>query len=102
MSSEFVKRFTDTPEDMVCLGYVSGFFGVNGEVRVFLYNPESSFLYKNRKVLLRYKNGELREDAIRVRSGAGKKIIGRIASCHSREQAESIKDAQIYFPKAHL
>ena len=102
MSSEFVKRFPDTPEHMVCLGYVSGYFGVKGEIRVFLHNPESSFLFKKRRVHLRSPEGPIREDFLRVRTGAGKKIIGRLDSCRSREEAEQLKGTQIFFPKAHL
>ncbi|MEC7984272.1 MAG: ribosome maturation factor RimM [Myxococcota bacterium] len=102
MPSEFLKRFSDTPKEMVCLGYISGVFGVKGEVRVFLHNPESSFLFKKRKVFLRANAESLYEDQIRVRSGAGKKIIGQLDSCRSREHAERLKGTKIFFPKAHL
>ncbi|MEN0068503.1 MAG: hypothetical protein AAGA48_40660, partial [Myxococcota bacterium] len=39
------------PDDLE-LGYISGIFGIKGEVKLFLFNPESAILQEPRTVKL--------------------------------------------------
>ena len=82
------KKFDETPPNYVCLGYISGIFGTRGEVRVFLYNPQSETLKNKKKVLLIDEIGKRQERFLRVRSGAGKKIIGTLQGLADREGFE--------------
>jgi ribosomal 30S subunit maturation factor RimM len=50
------KDMGGIPEDQVCFGYVSGVFGIRGELRIFLHNPESRFfLYAQDVFFIHYK-----------------------------------------------
>ena len=81
------KRFTDVPDDHVCFGYVSGIFGVKGEVRIFLYNSDSRFLFSPRNVFLIDDKGVQTRFRMKARTGAGKKVIARIDGLDNREAA---------------
>lgn len=77
------------------LGYVSGVFGVRGEVRLFLHNRESDLLSRPRMVTLVSPKGELRSVELRARPGAGKRIIGRITGLSERSAVEPLVDWRI-------
>jgi len=96
------RNFSDIPKDQICFGYISGIFGVRGEVRLFLYNPDSRFLFTERAISLLDSNGELHKHRLRARAGAGKKIIATITGISSREQAREALGYKIIFPKKHL
>ena len=96
------KKFTDVPEDHVCFGYVSGIFGVRGEVRIFLYNSESRFLYSTRTVFLIDEKGVSHPFRLKARTGAGKKVIARIDGIQDREEARAKIGYKISIPKSHL
>jgi ribosomal 30S subunit maturation factor RimM len=83
------KKFEDIPDDQICFGYVSGIFGVRGEARVFLYNPESKFLFSSRTVFLVDEKGKATSCRLKARTGAGKKVIARIEGIESREEARA-------------
>jgi ribosomal 30S subunit maturation factor RimM len=63
------------PEE-VELGYVSGVFGVRGELRVFLHHPDSDTLATERRVIFTAPDGRRFTAFLRARSGAGKRILG--------------------------
>ena len=85
------------------LGYISGVFGVRGEVRVFLFHQESDLLREERRVVLLSPDGSQRRAArLQIRPGAGKRILGRIAGLTDRDEAAALKDWQIWFPVADL
>lgn len=84
------------------LGYVSGVFGVRGELRLFLHNRESDFLDRVRAVTLVSKDGSRREVRLGARSGAGRKVIGRIEGLDDREQAEALVGCRIVTPTEAL
>ena len=84
------------------LGYISGIFGVRGEVRVFLHNQGSDLLVRERNVVLVSPEGVRRPARMSTRPGAGKRILGRIADVSDRDVAASLKGWQIWFPVSEL
>ena len=77
------------PEE-VRLGSVNGVFGVHGEVRLFLHNRESDlFEGDGFAVTLVSPVGERQMRRIRSRSGAGKRVLGKIDGITSPDLARS-------------
>lgn len=77
----------------IAVAEISGIFGVKGEVRLFLYNEESEFLFEDRQVIL---SGASRlEVRLKARSGAGRRIIGKIEGITTPEQAQELVGFQI-------
>jgi 16S rRNA processing protein RimM len=89
-------------DDEVELGFVSGFFGVRGEVRLHLHNRESSLLAKPHSVVLVSPTGQRHRATLQSRSGAGKRVIGRIGGVQYRDQSEVYKDWLIVVPRTDL
>ena len=80
----------------VRLGRINGVFGLKGEVRLYLYNPKSElFAGKGMDAVLVSPNGERRSTHIRSRSGAGKRILGRLDGVTSPEAAADLADWEI-------
>ncbi len=89
-------------DDEVELGSVSGVFGVRGEVRLFLHNPDSELLRKPRKVALIAPDGKRYQVTVSSRSGAGKRILGHFAEVAERELAASLKGWSLALAKSEL
>ena len=83
------------------LGYISGVFGVKGEVKIFLYNPDSGMLDEPATVRLVGPDGA-REVLLTTRPGAGKRILGRIEGVGNPEQARALMDLRIVVPRDSL
>lgn len=81
--------FTD---DEVELGFISGVFGVQGELRLFLHNEESATLDKPRRVILLDGDGNRHEATLSARSGAGKRVLGELHGLVDRNLAYGLKD----------
>ncbi|MEO0606366.1 MAG: hypothetical protein AAF211_33370, partial [Myxococcota bacterium] len=90
-----------TNPDDIELGYVSGVFGVRGEVKVFLYNPDSTLFDAPRTVRLVGPEGS-REVSLATRSGAGKRILGTIDGVTTPEQARALMDLRIIVSRDSL
>jgi len=88
------------PDDLE-LGYISGLFGVRGEVKVFLYNPDSTVLAEPRAVRL-VGPGGVREVVLSTRPGAGKRILGRIEGVTTPDQARALMDLRIVVARSSL
>jgi 16S rRNA processing protein RimM len=73
------------------LGSVVGVFGVRGEVRVFLHNRDSGLFQKPRDVVLLDPHGRRYRTELSVRTGAGKRILGRFRGLDDRDLAASLK-----------
>ena len=89
-------------DDEVELGYVSGVFGVTGEVRLFLHNPESALLDRERDVVLVASDDRRFGARMWARGGAGKRIIGRIVGEGVREHVADFMGWRIVIPVADL
>ena len=73
------------------IGYVSGIFGVRGEVRLHLHHRESPLLDDGHDVVLVDSKGGRWGAHLRSRAGAGKRILGRFRTQLTREQAADLK-----------
>jgi len=72
------------------LGSISGVFGVAGEVRLFLHNRESDLFRRAREVVLIAPEGQRYQAKLHVRTGAGKRLLGRFEGLSDRELAERL------------
>ena len=102
MSGYITKEFNGIPEAYICLGYVSGIFGVRGEVKLFLYNPKSDLFNIRRRFFLLDNKQIVSPVELKVRSGAGKKIIGKITGYSNRNEVEKLVGQQLVFLKSDL
>jgi len=84
------------------LGFVSGVFGVHGEVRLHLHHRGSTLLEEGHAVVLVDPAGGRWAARLQSRSGAGKRVLGRFDERLSREQALALKDWRIQVPVAAL
>ena len=90
-------------EDEVELGRIVGVFGVRGEVRVHLHNREGSVLLDDPwDVILVSPDGSRRTTRLSCRSGAGKRILGRLDGLSDREVAAGLKGTLIAVARADL
>jgi len=88
--------------DTVEVGYISGVFGTRGEVKVYLHNPDSGLFKSRLSCLLVSESGPPQSAVLSVRSGAGKKIIGRFDICTTRNIAESVVGCKIVVVRSAL
>jgi 16S rRNA processing protein RimM len=84
------------------LGYVSGVFGVRGEVRLFLHNRTSTLLDKPREVVLIADDGVRVRAKLVVRSGAGKRVLGKVEGVDDPDAAEALMGMTIAVARASL
>lgn len=90
-------------DDEIELGRVVGVFGVRGEVRVHLHNREASVLLDGpRVVTLVSPDGARSATRLSCRSGAGKRILGRLDGLDDRDVAASLKGTRIGLARAAL
>jgi len=87
---------------LIELGYVSGIFGVRGEVRLFLHDRESRTLFGGVDVTLRAPDGTTREVRVNARPGAGGRVLASISGVRTREEAAALKDWRILLPREAL
>lgn len=87
----------------VRLGRVNGVFGVQGEVRLFLHNRESSlFDGDGFDVTLVSPEGDRVGHRLRSRSGAGKRVLGRLDGVSTPDEARAYMDWEIVCPEDAL
>jgi 16S rRNA processing protein RimM len=73
------RRAPDPSGEEIEVGYVSGVFGVQGEVRLHLHHRESSLLSAGREVVLvDPRSGERWRVIAKAREGAGQRVLARI------------------------
>lgn len=93
---------TGIADDELELGFVSGFFGVKGEVRLHLHNRETTLFQRPRDVVLVGPDGKRMAARLSARPGAGKRVLGRIAGIRYRDQAELWLKWKIVVPRTDL
>lgn len=77
-------------DDEVVLGEVIGVFGIRGEVRLHLHHRDSDTLFEPTEAVLLSPTGERRVVRIQARSGAGRRVLGRIAGVDTPEDAAAL------------
>lgn len=80
-------------EGEVVLGEIVGTFGLQGELRVYLFNPEER--WEERDVVLVSADGKRDNVKLSLRPGAGRRILGRIPGVGNPEQAGDLVGAAI-------
>lgn len=90
------------PRGEVVIAQVNGVFGIKGEVRIFLFNPEGETLLEPRPVVLVGPDGTRRPATLSIRAGAGKRILGRISGVDTPEAAAALKDWFIHVDRASM
>jgi 16S rRNA processing protein RimM len=93
------KRFRT---DEVRLGYVSGVFGVRGEVRLYLYNPTSRLIGTIKNIVLVGPQAGRQSVTLSIRSGAGKRVLGRLGGVGDPDMARGLIGHELVLPKAAL
>jgi 16S rRNA processing protein RimM len=85
------------------LGHIAGVFGVRGELRLWLDNPDSPWLFEApREVVLRSPDGAERAVTLQARPGSGRRVLGRIPGHQRREQAEALVGWEILADRGAL
>ncbi len=87
---------------MIALGGIVGVFSFKGELRVHLHHRESTTLREWRSVLLRAPDGQERPARMRVRSGAGKRILGTVEGVQTEAAAQALIGWEILIARADL
>lgn len=89
-------------ETEVSLGYVSGVFGWQGELRLFLYNPASELLFTERDVVLVSQGGARRPARLLARRGAGKRVLARVQGVDTEAAAQILVGAEVVVSRGDL
>jgi len=89
-------------DDELELGFVSGVFGVQGEVRLHLHNRDSQMFDQVLECVLVEPNGDRYQCECTARSGAGKRVIGRFVGLNNREVAANLRDFKLVLGKESL
>lgn len=86
----------------ISLGHVAGVFGVHGELRLFLHNPDSAVLDEERSVCLALPDSGRRDVLLVARPGAGKRVLGRVQGVTTPEEAAALVGAELLVDRATL
>jgi ribosomal 30S subunit maturation factor RimM len=86
----------------VALAEVVGVFGVSGEVRLHLFNRDSRWFSRWRKVVLLGPDGRRHAARVKAREGAGDRVIGTIDGVVGRDAARSWMGGMIAVERARL
>lgn len=92
---------TDDP-GLIGLGSIVGVFSFKGEVRVHLHHREGDALRQWRPIQLHGPDGAVRQAKMRVRSGAGKRILGQIEGVTTEAGAQALVGWEIHIRRADL
>jgi 16S rRNA processing protein RimM len=81
--------------DDVRLGYVSGVFGLRGDVRLFLYNPGGDVWDASVLVTFVGSDGSRAQRTTRASKGAGKRIFGHVDGVGSVDAAQALVGCEL-------
>jgi 16S rRNA processing protein RimM len=93
---------SDAGQQLVPIGVVIGAHGVQGELRVKLYNPESEALDRTRSVVLRATTGAEHEVRIRARRRHKELFLLTLETCSDRDAAIALRGHEVCVPRAAL
>jgi len=99
--SEVYMHKPSSAEELVPLGYVARAQGTKGELRIALYNLESSLLCEQTSVVLRRSRIEFQLKVERARS-VPKGVILKVEGCDSRDAAEKWRGAEVCVARMQL
>ena len=88
--------------DEVEIGKVVGIFGVRGEVRLHMHHRDSDLLTEERECVLIGRDGERRSVHLSARSGAGRRVLGKLRGVEDRSAARALMGQRIAIDKAQL
>ncbi len=94
--------FEDPKGEMVPLGVISRPFGLKGELRLHLYNHESSVISDLPAVFIQYSEDRCELARIRRWRRHGDGIVVTLAGCADRSAAEDLRGAAVLVPREAL
>jgi 16S rRNA processing protein RimM len=98
-----ITRQNNLPDGFIALGKIIGIFGIKGEARIFIFNPESNILKSWKEAFLwREGQNDLRPIRIKTRSGAGKKVIAAIEGKSNPEAISELVDWLVLYRVSDL
>lgn len=87
---------------LVALGVIAKPHGLQGEVRVHLFNADSQLLSQLDEVLLRDETGEVFAVRVLGRRQVPKALLLRLEDCADRERANSLRGLELCVPREAL
>ena len=88
-------------DELIALAVVVGTHGLQGELKVKLYNPDSALLQETQVLWLRGQGEprQLRVEGRRLHSG---RLLMRLSGCNGREAAEALRGSELCLPRNEL
>lgn len=93
------RKPAPAPDGHVAIGEIARPHGVQGELRLKLYNPDSDLLARRPRLRLRLGDGSLRDATITSAREVNKAILVRLADVEDRDAAEALRGAEILVPR---
>jgi 16S rRNA processing protein RimM len=87
---------------LVALAEVARPHGIQGELRLKVYNPDSDFLARRPRVGLHLPDGSVRESTIVSAREVDKALLVRLAGVDDRDAAELLRGAVVAVPRSAL
>jgi len=102
-SNFFLPPSPKPEQPLLSLGYITQPHGLHGEFRVHLHNAKSEALYDNETFYLQLPEEKtLRQFEVRSVHKHSKGYLVKIKDCRYRDQAESLKRAEIFVLEEEL
>ena len=90
------------PNGLVCIGYISGYWGVHGQAKIFLYNVKTELYDKWLHVELW--DGQKKREPItmKLHKGSAKRVTATLQGCNQKEDLQSFLDRKILIKEEDL
>jgi len=88
-------------ESYIAIGKMGAPWGLRGEVKLHLYNPDSDLLNKTHLIYIKvgFSFQKLRLQRFRLQ---GKSYLLKMKDCDSPEAAQELKGLEVFIPQPHL
>lgn len=93
------KKPAPPPDGYIAIGEIARPHGVQGELRLKLYNPDSELLAGRPRLRLRLPDGSVRDAVITASREVNKAQLVRLAEVDDRDAAEAVRGAEILVPR---